>query len=223
MSCIPLVLFVSSSHRSLPPSLPSSLSPFPPSIPPSLFLPFLPPSASNLHYTGTSPTAATGYSRMPPTWSTSTCGNSWRTERTNGCHPVLNECTYVNAFYFLCTINFLEKPPDLPLITLLDPHDLCFAGHLHLTAHIIYYSRMSRSQFSVHESRTHADEKQWRGRGKEAGSGIKIMAGLVASFSFALLSFVFIAVGSFLTLLRAAWEILRHPFQALKKTPRDGE
>ena len=45
----------------------------------------------------------------------------------------------------------------------------------------------------------------------------------MASCSFALLSFVLIAVGSFLALLRAAWVILRHPSQALKKTPRDGK
>ena len=49
------------------------------------------------------------------------------------------------------------------------------------------------------------------------------MAGLVAKCGFALLSFVFIAFWSLLTLLNVVLVILRHPFQALKKTPRDGE
>lgn len=49
------------------------------------------------------------------------------------------------------------------------------------------------------------------------------MAGFVAKCGVALLSFVFIAFCSLLTLLNVVLVILRHPFQALKKTPRDGE
>ena len=49
------------------------------------------------------------------------------------------------------------------------------------------------------------------------------MASLMASCGFALLTYVLIAVGAFLALLRVAFVILLHPFQALKKTPRDGK
>ena len=49
------------------------------------------------------------------------------------------------------------------------------------------------------------------------------MAGLMASFGFAVLANVLIVVWSFLTLLRVVLVVLRHPFQALKKTPRDGK
>ena len=44
-----------------------------------------------------------------------------------------------------------------------------------------------------------------------------------ASCGFAVLQYVLIIVWSFLTLLRVAFVILLHPFQALKKTPRDGK
>ena len=50
-----------------------------------------------------------------------------------------------------------------------------------------------------------------------------VMANLMASCSFTLLTYVLIAVGAFLALLRVAFVILLHPFQALKKTPRDGK
>ena len=50
-----------------------------------------------------------------------------------------------------------------------------------------------------------------------------VMASLMASCSFALLTYVLIAVGAFLALLRVAFVILLHPFQALKRTPRDGK
>ena len=49
------------------------------------------------------------------------------------------------------------------------------------------------------------------------------MASLITSCGFALLTYVLIAVGAFLALLRVAFVILLHPFQALKKTPRDGK
>ena len=49
------------------------------------------------------------------------------------------------------------------------------------------------------------------------------MANLMASCGFALLTYVLTAVGAFLALLRVAFVILLHPFQALKKTPRDGK
>ena len=49
------------------------------------------------------------------------------------------------------------------------------------------------------------------------------MEGLLASCGFAILTYVLIAVGAFLALLRVAFVILVHPFQALKKTPRDGK
>ena len=49
------------------------------------------------------------------------------------------------------------------------------------------------------------------------------MASLMASCSFALFTYVLVAVGAFLALLRVAFVILLHPFQALKKTPRDGK
>ena len=45
----------------------------------------------------------------------------------------------------------------------------------------------------------------------------------MASCGFALRTYVLIAVGAFLALLRVAFVILAHPFQALKKTPRDGK
>ena len=48
------------------------------------------------------------------------------------------------------------------------------------------------------------------------------MEGFLASCGFAILTYVLIAVGAFLALLRVAFVILVHPFQALKKTPRDG-
>jgi len=62
-----------------------------------------------------------------------------------------------------------------------------------------------------------------RGEGRARRSVQEGMAGLLATCSFVLLSFLLTAVGSFLILLHAAWVILRHPFQALKKTPRDGK
>ena len=49
------------------------------------------------------------------------------------------------------------------------------------------------------------------------------MASLMANCGFVLLTYVLIAVGAFLALLRVAFVILLHPFQALKKTPRDGK
>ena len=134
-SCIGyFYLFLPSFPPSLP--LPSFLPSFLPSLPPSL-LPFLPPLPFfNFLYTGTSPTAATGYSRMPQTKSTSTCENSWRIERTNNCHPVLNwvyfSCdsvyiaTHMLDIEFLCKCTFslhsyfvkfalnTERPPHLP-------------------------------------------------------------------------------------------------------------
>jgi len=61
-----------------------------------------------------------------------------------------------------------------------------------------------------------------RGEGG-ARRSVQGMAGLLATCSFVLFSFLLTAVGSFLILLHAAWVILRHPFQALKKTPRDGK
>ena len=45
----------------------------------------------------------------------------------------------------------------------------------------------------------------------------------MASCGIALRTYVLIAVGAFLALLRVAFVILAHPFQALKKTPRDGK
>ena len=45
----------------------------------------------------------------------------------------------------------------------------------------------------------------------------------MASCGIALRTHVLIAVGAFLALLRVAFVILAHPFQALKKTPRDGK
>ena len=50
-----------------------------------------------------------------------------------------------------------------------------------------------------------------------------VMAGPMASCGFAVLTYVLIIVCSFLTLLRVIFVILLHPFQALKKTPRDGK
>ena len=46
---------------------------------------------------------------------------------------------------------------------------------------------------------------------------------MAGGWRFSLLSFVFIVLWSYVTVLRTAWAILRHPFKALKKTPRDGE
>ena len=50
-----------------------------------------------------------------------------------------------------------------------------------------------------------------------------VMAGLMASCGFAVLAYVLIIVWSFLALMRVTFVILLHPFQALKKTPRDGK
>jgi len=44
---------------------------------------------------------------------------------------------------------------------------------------------------------------------------------MAGGWRFSLLSFVFIVLWSYVTVLRTAWAILRHPFKALKKTPRD--
>ena len=60
-------------------------------------------------------------------------------------------------------------------------------------------------------------------RGEGGARSVWVWRVSLATCSFVLLSFLLTAVGSFLILLHAAWVILRHPFQALKRTPRDGK